>query len=82
MALFFITYDLRAKRNYQALYDELNSFEAVCVLESTWCFNRIDISASELCDHFSALLDYNDGIVISEVTDWASSNADRTPNDL
>lgn len=40
MALFFLTYDLRKKRDYQKLYDELATFKAVRVLESVWCFNR------------------------------------------
>ncbi len=29
MALFFLTYDLRKKRDYQKLYDELEKFKAV-----------------------------------------------------
>jgi hypothetical protein len=35
MALYFITYDLRGKRDYQRLYSELKKFNAVQVFEST-----------------------------------------------
>ena len=34
MALFFLSYDLRNKRDYQPLYDELKKFNAVRMLES------------------------------------------------
>jgi hypothetical protein len=40
MALFFLTYDLRKKRDYQKLFDELANFKAVRALQSTWYFNR------------------------------------------
>ena len=32
--LYFIDYDLRKKRNYQPLYDELKRFGAIPMLES------------------------------------------------
>lgn len=48
MALYFLTYDLRKSRNYQPLYDELENFGAVRILESTWCFKRMNTSAKGL----------------------------------
>ena len=82
MALYFLTYDLRKSRNYQAVYDELESFNAVRILESTWCFKRINTSAKGLRDHFSQYVDSDDGLIVSEVTDWASRKTDGSPNDL
>lgn len=82
MALYFLTYDLRKSRNYQILYDELNNFGAVRILESTWCFTRLNTSAKKLRDHFKKYIDSSDALIVSEVTDWASFNTDGTPNDL
>lgn len=82
MALYFISYDLRKSRDYEKLYDELKSFNAVRILESMWCFNRINTSAAKLRDYFKKFIDADDGIVISEVTDWATYNADGSPKDL
>ena len=52
MALYFLTYDLRNSSNYQPLYDELKKYNAVRILESTWCFNRINTTAEGLKDYF------------------------------
>lgn len=82
MSLYFLTYDLRKSRNYQTLYDELKDFGAVRILESTWCFNRVNTSATGLRDYFRKSIDSDDGIIVSEVSDWASYKTDGTPNDL
>lgn len=82
MALYFLTYDLRKSKNYQVLCDELKSFNAVRILESTWCFNRVNTSASGLRDYFKKYIDSDDALIVSEVTDWASYNTDGTPKDL
>lgn len=82
MALYFLTYDLRKSRNYQPLYDELQNFSAVRILESTWCFKRMNTSAKGLRGHFAQYIDSDDGLIVSEVTDWASRKTDGTPKDL
>ena len=82
MALYYISYDLRRQRNYQQLYDELKKFKAVKILESHWCFNRVNTSASGLLDYFKKFVDSDDGLSISEVTDWATYNALGTPKDI
>ena len=82
MALYFLTYDLRNSRSYQVLYDELNNFNAVRILESTWCFNRVNTNAKGLREYFKQYIDNDDALIVSEVTDWASFNTDGTPNDL
>ena len=55
MALYFITYDLRNKRDYQKLYTELEKFKALRVFESTWCFYRVNTSAEGLKNYFCQL---------------------------
>ncbi|MCB2196767.1 MAG: hypothetical protein KQH79_12970 [Bacteroidetes bacterium] len=82
MALYFITYDLRKSRDYQKLYDELKDFNAVKVLESTWCFNRVNTSAKNLRDYFKQFIDSDDGLLIDESKDWATYNTLGTPNNL
>lgn len=82
MALYFLSYDLRKQRDYQKLYDELNSFNAVSVLESLWCFKRFNTSSLNLVNHFRKFIDSDDGLIIMECTDWASIKTNGTPNDL
>ena len=82
MALFFLDYDLRKSRNYQPLYDELARFKAVRILESSWCFNRVNTNCKGLRDHFKQFIDSDDGLSVAEVTDWATYKAIGTPNDL
>ena len=82
MALFFLNYDLRKQRNYQPLYDELAKLNAVRILESMWCFNRVNTSSAKLRDYFKQFIDADDGLCVSEVADWATFNALGNPNQL
>lgn len=82
MALYFLDYDLRKARDYQALYNELANFKAVRVLESSWCFNRFNTNATGLRDHFKQFIDADDGLSVVEVTDWATYKALGTPTNL
>ena len=82
MALYFLSYDLRKERDYKKLYDELSSFNAVRVLKSTWCFNRINTSATKLRDHFKSFIDSNDGLLVDESVDWATYNTEGNPSNL
>jgi hypothetical protein len=82
MALFFLEYDLRKQRDYQKLYDELEKFSAVRILQSLWCFNRVNTNCENLRNHFSEFIDSDDGIIVSEVTNWASKNVLGTPKQL
>jgi len=72
MALFFLEYDLRKQVDYQRLYDELKNFNAIRILDSLWCFNRTNINCKALRDHFQQFIDTDDGLVVSEVADWAT----------
>jgi len=82
MALYFLTYDLRLDRDYQRLYDELENFNAVKVLESTWCFKRVNTTASGLRDYFKKFVDSNDGLLVVESKAWGTFNTDGTPDNL
>ena len=82
MALYFITYDLRGERDYQKLYDELARFNAVQVLESTWCFNRFNTNAKGLVSHFGTFIDSDDGLLIDESIDYATKNTNASPQDI
>jgi|TARA_R100000479_G_scaffold33554_4_gene14324 hypothetical protein len=82
MALYFISYDLRNKRNYKELYEEFESFNAVQVLESTWCFNRDNTSAVKLRDYFKNFIDDDDALLLNESASWATLNTNGTPRDL
>ena len=82
MTLYFITYDLRNDRDYQKLYDELKLYNAINVLESTWCFKKANTNASDLRDHFKKFIDPDDGILINESSNWATYNTNNTPKDL
>ncbi len=82
MALYFLTYDLRNSKNYDALYKELDNFNAVRILDSTWCFKRINTNSEGLRNYFKKFIDSDDGLIVSEVNSWASTKTDGTPNDL
>lgn len=82
MALFFLEYDLRKDRDYERLTDKLNEFNAVRILESLWCFDRLNTSAADLRDFFKGYIDNDDGLIVAEVSQWATYRTDGTPNDL
>ncbi len=82
MALYFLDYDLRKQRNYQALYDELARFKAVRMLESSWCFHANNTTAAAVRDHFRRFIDLDDGLVVAAVTDWATVGVKQTPKSL
>jgi hypothetical protein len=82
MALYFLTYDLRKSKDYQALYHNLHALGAVRIFESTWCFNKNDTTVTHIRDHFKQLLDADDGIAVFEVSTWAMSNTDGDPKEL
>ena len=85
MALFILSYDLRKSREYQTLYDELEKFNAVRILESLWCFDRINTNTEGLKNHFKQFIDKDDGLFVSQVAvidgrnQWSTFNTDGTP---
>lgn len=88
MALYFLTYDLRNSRNYQKIQNELKNFNAVQILESTWCFKRFNTNAEILRDYFRQFIDSDDGLIVSQIAEingipqWAAINVNGNPNQL
>ncbi|WP_193452110.1 hypothetical protein [Pseudomonas nitroreducens] len=82
MALYFLEYDLRKQRNYEKLYAELQRLGAVRILKSLWCFKYQTASSVALRDHFRNFIDSDDGLIVAEVSDWASIKTDGHPNSL
>lgn len=88
MALYFLSYDLRGNRDYEKLYNEHEKFNAVRMLESNWCFIRINTTAIKLRDYFITFIDNDDGLVVSEVAlsngvnQWGTYGSHESPNDL
>lgn len=72
--LYVISYDLRKPgRDYDALYDELERFNARPVLQSEWCLRVRNTTAARLRDHFYSFMDTNDRILVVAIdgTGWA-----------
>jgi len=82
MALYFLEYDLRKQKDYQKLYDELKKFNAIRILESLWCFNRMNTNAEGLRNYFKDFIDSDDGIIVAEISDWATIKTLGNPNQL
>ena len=84
MALYFLSYDLHKEPEdeYKKLWDELRKFKAVRILESDWCFKRLNTNAEGLRDHFLQFMHARDWLFIAEVADWASYRGKCTPLDL
>ncbi len=82
MARYLLTYDLRGDRNYSKLYEELKKFNALKVLESTYCFRQYETNAFKLRRHFKKFIDEDDGLFITTLTTWADHETKHTPDDL
>lgn len=83
MALYFVDYDLNGKnKNYQDLYDDLESMGGKRVLESLWALRREGTNCIALRTRLKAHLDADDGLMVSQITTWAGRNLQNSPNDL
>lgn len=83
MALFFIDYDLRKRKDYPELITELERIGAIRYLKSGWCVTTADtLTASAMREHFQKFIDADDGLMVALVTNWSSWNVEKTPNDL
>ncbi len=83
MALFFIDYDLRKRKDYPELITELQRIGAIRFLKSAWCVKLADtVTPVVLRDHLKPFIDADDGLMVSLVSNWASTKTEKTPNDL
>lgn len=83
MALFFIEYDLRKRKDYPELIAELERIGAIRYLKSGWCVQRAEtVTARALREHIQKFIDADDGLMVAKISDWSSWAAEKTPNDL
>ncbi len=75
MALFAVSYDLHNNRQYEPLWNALQSAGGVRLLESFWLLKSTH-SADILRNLLKALVDADDAVAVVEVTptaDWATT---------
>jgi hypothetical protein len=83
MPSYFVSYDLRKYRDYDALYTRLNSIsDAVRPLESVWIIPSY-ASAESLRRFLDPALDMDDGLIVWELgRDCSLKNPDNPSNAL
>lgn len=82
MPAYLISYDNRAPRNYQRLYQLMGAFKAVRLNESNWMAN-LPGPAYVIRDLVSGTLESNDVVAVVEVkpgSDWATVNVGLAAN--
>ncbi|TFL17252.1 hypothetical protein [Jannaschia formosa] len=65
MALFSVTYDLIAAKDYDALIDRLKELDTVRVQASHWLLS-VDNTAKEVKDHLAQYIDDDDKLMVIE----------------
>lgn len=76
MKSYLVSYDLKKNRNYQKLYDALDVMGAKRILESTWLFKERNTNSDYLRDYFKTVIDSDDMLIVSEVTDLSIFNVE------
>ncbi len=72
MSVYQINYDLRKQRNYQSLYDQIKAYPSWCrPLESCWIIST-NQSASQVREHLRAVMDADDGLLITQLNGEAA----------
>ena len=77
MAHYLISYDLRKARNYQPVWNKLESWGAVRLLESLWVVSMND-TVGAIRQALQSVVDSDDGIAVLELksgSNWATLNA-------
>jgi hypothetical protein len=74
MALYLVSYDLRDPRNYQSVYRVLDSLGARRALRSSYWVES-ESSAIDLRELIRCFISVSDGLVVTEVGDWATVGA-------
>jgi CRISPR/Cas system-associated endoribonuclease Cas2 len=64
MGLFVVSYDLRKKKDYQTLWDEMDRLGGHKPLLSVYFLNVDVDTASELRDHLSKFIDDDDQLIV------------------
>lgn len=81
MKIFVVNYDLRRVRNYDALYERLESLGGKRVLESMW---TLKLSETNTCtglrDDLLEYMDSDDGIYVAHISSSAWHKPDNQPH--
>lgn len=79
MKVYQINYDLRKRRNYQPLYDKIESYSGWAhPLESCWLVTT-NKSATQIRDELTAVMDADDGLLVTRLQSeaaWRNLNSD------
>jgi hypothetical protein len=79
MAHFIISYDLHNQRHYQPVWDKLESWGAVRLLESLWVAT-LNNTAGEVRDALKLVVDKDDSIAVIELkkgSGWGTWNGKK-----
>ncbi|MDT8427242.1 MAG: hypothetical protein RQ757_00580 [Pseudomonadales bacterium] len=67
MKVYQVSYDLRKQRNYESLYERLQSYGTYChALESTWVIAS-NQTAAQIRDQLSLVMDADDGLLVTRL---------------
>ena len=81
MKIFIVNYDLRKVRNYDALYERLESLGGKRVLESMWTLKLSDTNTcTGLRDDLLEYMDSDDGIYVAHISSSAWNRLDNQPH--
>lgn len=80
--LYFLSYDLIKNKDYKTLYEELENYNSIRVLESVWCLKYAENSVENLYHHFKQFIDNDDKFLVIETKDACGTNLENNPNDL
>lgn len=83
MAHFVVSYDLHKQRTYEPVWERLESWGAVRLLESLWLVS-LNNTASDLRDSLKEVMDADDSAAVIELktgSDWATRCALRPGTD-
>lgn len=81
MAHYLTSYNLFEKSDYKELYDELEAYNAVQIVETVWYFNRQNTNVVDICLHFKSFIGKDDCLFVSEINEWAAYKTDNQPID-
>ena len=78
MAIMVINYDLKAPgRNYQPLYDAIETYTHCTILESCWLVDTTK-NAEEVRDHLKGKMDSNDEVFVARLSkNWGTNFKDQ-----
>lgn len=81
MKVYQINYDLRKQRNYQPLYDQLQSYDSWAhPLESCWVIVTSQ-TAMQVRDELASVVDADDGLLVTRLQGeaaWSSLDGDSS----